>query len=117
MAPGSRGATRSPAGGSTTTRNSSADAYGTQPVPARADHPDMDEVRDRPVVLVAEDDEDIRDLLRFGLGREGYRVVAATDGLDALRAITAERPDLVLLDIAMPRLDGKAVCRILQAKG
>src|SRR5207244_8324019 len=48
---------------------------------------------------------------------EGYDVVAAADGLDALRAITAERPELVLLDIGMPRLDGKAVCRILQSKG
>jgi two-component system, OmpR family, response regulator MprA len=77
----------------------------------------VDDVRDRPVVLVAEDDDDIRELLTFGLRREGYRVAAASDGLDALRAITAEQPDLVLLDITMPRLDGRAVCRILRAKG
>jgi DNA-binding response OmpR family regulator len=77
----------------------------------------MEDAHDRPVVLVAEDDDDIRSLLVFGLWREGYRVVEAGDGLEALRAVTAERPALVILDIAMPRLDGLAVCRILQSKG
>jgi len=70
-----------------------------------------------PVVLVVEDDEDIRTLLALCLRREGYRVVEAADGVEALRASASESPAIVLLDIAMPRLDGKAVCRTLQARG
>lgn len=70
-----------------------------------------------PLVLVAEDDEDIRRLVVHNLRREGYRAAEAVDGLDALRAVTADPPALVILDIGMPRLDGKAVCRILRAKG
>jgi DNA-binding response OmpR family regulator len=62
----------------------------------------MDERR----VLVVDDDPDIRGLLRELLGRRGFRVVEARDGQEALRLFFDERPDLVVLDIAMPRLDG-----------
>lgn len=68
-------------------------------------------------ILVAEDDSDIRELVAYSLRREGFRTLEAVNGVDALRTIQAEEPDLVVLDIAMPGLDGLAVCRILQAKG
>lgn len=71
----------------------------------------------RPTILIAEDDSDIRDLVGFALRREGYKTVEAENGVDALRKAQHEAPDLVLLDITMPGLDGLAVCRILQAKG
>jgi DNA-binding response OmpR family regulator len=57
-------------------------------------------------VLVADDDADIRELVRQLLQRRGYDVVEATDGLEALRQFFAHRPDLVVLDVSMPGLDG-----------
>jgi DNA-binding response OmpR family regulator len=57
-------------------------------------------------VLVVDDDADIRGLLRELLHRQGFRVAEARDGQEALRTFFAERPDLVVLDIAMPGLDG-----------
>src|SRR5688572_19291836 len=57
-------------------------------------------------VLVADDDEDIRLLLGELLKRAGYAVHAVANGRDALRTFHAERPDLVLLDVSMPELDG-----------
>jgi DNA-binding response OmpR family regulator len=57
-------------------------------------------------VLVVDDDPDIRGLLRELLDRRGFAVTEARDGNEALRAFYAERPDLVLLDVAMPGLDG-----------
>jgi DNA-binding response OmpR family regulator len=57
-------------------------------------------------VLVVDDDPDIRGLLRELLDRRGFRVAEARDGQEALRTFFAERPDLVVLDIAMPGLDG-----------
>jgi DNA-binding response OmpR family regulator len=72
---------------------------------------------DAPLILVVDDDDDIATLVGHRLRRAGYRTAEATDGLTALRAIGEERPDLVLLDISMPNLDGKAVARILQNAG
>jgi two-component system phosphate regulon response regulator PhoB len=74
-------------------------------------------VTEQPLILIAEDDEDIRDLVAFSMRRAGYRTVVAADGLDTLKKANSEQPSLVLLDIGMPGLDGKAVCRILQSKG
>jgi DNA-binding response OmpR family regulator len=59
-----------------------------------------------PRVLVADDDADIRELVRQLLQRRGYDVVEATDGPEALRQFFAVRPDLVVLDVSMPGLDG-----------
>lgn len=61
-----------------------------------------------------EDDERIAEPLVFGLRAEGFTVVSAADGNDALRLARAERPDLVLLDIMIPGIDGFAVCRTLR---
>ena len=59
-----------------------------------------------PRVLVADDDADIRDLVNELLTRSGYDVVEASDGAEALRQFVSQRPDLVVLDVSMPGLDG-----------
>jgi CheY-like chemotaxis protein len=63
-----------------------------------------------PVVLVADDDESVRDLVTFELQMAGYRTVTAADGCTALTVAGQVRPDLVVLDIAMPGMDGVSVC-------
>jgi two-component system, OmpR family, alkaline phosphatase synthesis response regulator PhoP len=65
-------------------------------------------------ILVVEDEDDIRELLRYNLAKEGYRVVWAASGEEALKAIRASLPDLVLLDLMLPGLDGLDVCRSLK---
>lgn len=68
-------------------------------------------------ILVADDDPHIRQLLVFALGKAGLDAVEAEDGEAALAAVAAHRPDLVVLDINMPRMDGLEVCRRLRASG
>ncbi len=68
-------------------------------------------------ILVVDDERHIIELAEMYLGREGYTVLRATDGEEALHAIQRERPDLVVLDIMLPRLDGWEVCRKLRAAG
>ncbi len=65
-------------------------------------------------VLIVEDEPDIRGLLVFHLEREGYQVVRSSDGADALRQVRARPPDLVLLDLMLPGMDGLEVCRRLR---
>ncbi|HKJ36965.1 MAG TPA: response regulator transcription factor [Solirubrobacterales bacterium] len=65
-------------------------------------------------VLVVEDDEDIADVLRRSLRQEGHEVRTAIDGEDALEAATDFMPDLVVLDLGLPKLDGVEVCRRLR---
>jgi putative two-component system response regulator len=65
-------------------------------------------------ILVVDDDPAIVELLRRMLTREGYAVVAAADGQQALEQVAAHRPDLVLLDVTMPLMDGFTVCRRLK---
>jgi DNA-binding response OmpR family regulator len=60
-------------------------------------------------VLVVEDDRNLLDVLEYNLAREGYDVGTATDGAQALDAARAERPDLVILDIMLPTVDGLGV--------
>jgi two-component system response regulator MprA len=68
-------------------------------------------------VLVVEDDPEITDVLRRALRNEGYEVRAAGDGAQALDAASEFVPDLVVLDLGLPRLDGVEVCRRLRADG
>lgn len=62
-------------------------------------------------ILVVDDDKNICELLRMYLEKEGYVVVMAHNGMDAVNTFNAENPDLVLLDIMLPQLDGWQVCR------
>ena len=65
-------------------------------------------------ILIIEDEEDIQELLRYNLERDGYEVVGCLTGEDGLRALESKRPDLVLLDLMLPGLDGKEICRRLK---
>ena len=67
-------------------------------------------------VLVAEDDRNIADLLKMYLEKEGYAVTWAPDGGQALEKFRAIKPDLVLLDVMMPVMDGWSVCRSIRAE-
>jgi len=62
-------------------------------------------------ILVVEDERDILDVVSYNLQQAGYRVLRAEDGLEGLRAAERERPDLVILDLMLPKMDGKEVCR------
>jgi DNA-binding response OmpR family regulator len=74
----------------------------------------MTEASGQPLVLVADDDEDIRSLVSFRLTRAGYDVVEASDGEEALRLATERSPDLAVLDVMMPKLTGLEVTRLLR---
>lgn len=65
-------------------------------------------------ILVAEDDADIRLMMSTLLGMKGYRVVEASDGHEALEVTQKERPDVVLMDLQLPRLNGFAVARLIR---
>jgi two-component system response regulator RegX3 len=69
-----------------------------------------------PIVLVVEDEESFVEALQVGLSREGYRVEVARDGMEALEAFERCRPDLVLLDVMLPRMSGVDVCRELRRR-
>lgn len=71
----------------------------------------------RPLVLVVEDDENLRITLADNLEDEGYRVRAVDRGRAALEAVEHEHPDVVVLDIMLPDLDGYSVCRSLRQRG
>lgn len=62
-------------------------------------------------ILVVDDEELIRELLRFNLEKEGYRVIVAKDGVQALDLLTREQPNLIILDLMLPGIDGFEVCR------
>ncbi|MCX2162311.1 response regulator transcription factor [Corynebacterium auriscanis] len=68
-------------------------------------------------ILVADDDQAVRESLRRSLIFNGYTVVLATDGAEALEKIASERPDLAILDVMMPKRDGLEVCRELRSHG
>ena len=70
---------------------------------------------DQPVILAADDDEDILQLVAFRLGRAGYRVLQARDGEEALALAMEHEPDLAVLDVGMPKMDGLEVARRLRA--
>jgi len=65
-------------------------------------------------ILVVEDDATLLDLLRYNLSKEGYEVFTARDGQSALATAREQKPDMLVLDIMLPELDGLEVCRILR---
>lgn len=66
-------------------------------------------------ILIAEDEPDIRELVAFMLRFAGYEVLAASNGEEAVQTATREVPDLVLMDVRMPRMTGYDACRIMKA--
>ncbi|MBN2186584.1 MAG: response regulator transcription factor [Dehalococcoidia bacterium] len=65
-------------------------------------------------ILIVEDDKSLLDVLKYNLAKENYSVLTAIDGVQALEMARDEKPDLVILDIMLPKLDGFEVCRILR---
>ena len=72
--------------------------------------------REQPLVLAADDDEDILGLLSFRLERAGYTVLLARDGEEALEIALREQPDLAVLDVMMPKLEGFELTRRLRSE-
>ena len=67
-----------------------------------------------PVVLVVDDSPTVRKIVQLTLQREHIRVVTAGDGLSALAAVADEEPDLILLDIMLPKMDGYNICQVIR---
>ena len=67
-------------------------------------------------ILIADDEPDILEILEYNLSAEGYKVIKARDGDEALELSKKEHPDLIVLDVMMPRKTGMDVCRILRAQ-
>src|SRR3954451_19815543 len=68
----------------------------------------------RPRVLIIDDEPGIVDFISLGLGYEGFHTLSACDGESGLRMALSERPDLIILDLMLPRLDGLELCRRLR---
>ncbi|MEZ0396469.1 MAG: response regulator [Anaerolineales bacterium] len=66
-------------------------------------------------ILIAEDERDIRDLITFTLRFAGYEVVAASNGEEAVSLAQQEKPDLILMDVRMPRMTGYEACAAIKA--
>ncbi|MER3399539.1 MAG: two-component system response regulator [Thermoflexus sp.] len=67
-------------------------------------------------ILIAEDERDIRELVVFTLEFGGFEVIAATNGQEAVELARQHRPDLILLDVRMPKMSGYEACRLLKAQ-
>lgn len=68
------------------------------------------------LILVVDDERPIVDILRFNLEKEGYKVIEALDGAEGLNLALTKEPDLILLDVMLPRMDGFEVCRKVREK-
>ncbi len=66
-------------------------------------------------IVIAEDERDIRDLITFTLQFAGHEVVATSNGAEAVEAVEREKPDLIIMDVRMPRMTGYEACRRLKA--
>jgi two-component system alkaline phosphatase synthesis response regulator PhoP len=67
-------------------------------------------------ILIVDDEPDILEFLQYNLKKEGYEVVSASDGKHAIDVAEKEKPDLILMDIMMPEIDGVETCRMLRSK-
>ena len=74
-------------------------------------------MEEKKTVLIVEDEKSIADIVRFNLEKEGYAVRTAYDGEAGLNAALTDKPDLILLDVMLPKMIGFDVCRILREKG
>lgn len=71
---------------------------------------------ERKKILIVEDEMDLLNLIDFNLTRKGYKTAAALDGLDALKKAEEYRPDLIVLDLMLPEMDGWKFCKSLRQK-
>ena len=69
---------------------------------------------DRKRILIVDDEKDLVDILKARLEIEGYEILAAYDGQEGLEKAQEEKPDLILLDVMMPKMNGYQVCRLLK---
>lgn len=74
----------------------------------------LEKLRDRRLILAVDDSTTVRKIVAVTLERYGYRVLTAMDGMQALAKLDEQRPDLILLDITMPRMDGYQVCKTIK---
>lgn len=79
-------------------------------------HDNMKEFSPAKKILIVDDEPDILEFLQYNLRKEGYQVVTAPDGLQAIDVATREKPNLILLDIMMPEMDGVEACRQLRSR-
>lgn len=70
-----------------------------------------------PRILIADDEEHIRDVVQYALQRDGYEVIAAANGREALERLGRGDIDLIVLDVLMPELDGLSLCRMIREQG
>ena len=68
-------------------------------------------MKDVKTILIVDDEQPIRDILVYNLKKEGYNTIEASDGVTAVDIALEKRPDLILLDIMLPKLDGLSVCK------
>lgn len=66
-------------------------------------------------VLIIEDEEDIQELIAYNLGKEGYQITAVASGEEGFRTAKAKQPNLIVLDIMLPGMDGLEICKLLKA--
>lgn len=66
-------------------------------------------------ILIVDDEQDIADLVSYNLEKEGYTTIKAYDGGDVLKIVKTQKPDLVILDLMLPRMNGLDICRVIRA--
>ena len=71
-------------------------------------------IENRSLILAVDDSVTVRKVVALTLEHKGYRVLTANDGMEALAMLNEHRPDLILLDITMPRMDGYQVCKVIK---
>ena len=72
--------------------------------------------KDVKTILIVDDEQPIVDILVYNLEKEGYRTIEASDGLTAIDMAQEQKPDLILLDIMLPKIDGYGVCEVIRKK-
>lgn len=71
----------------------------------------MENIEDKKTILIVDDEKPIVDILVYNLEKEGYNTIEANDGITAVELATTKKPDLILLDIMLPKMDGLTVCK------
>ncbi len=75
----------------------------------------MEEMEDKKTILIVDDEKPIVDILVYNLEKEGYNTLEANDGVTAVEIATTKKPDLILLDIMLPKMDGLTVCKKIRS--